>query len=190
MVAPCHFGLASFVDTCILALLHLLPCAFPLPSSQTHATQRSSLPSSHHSPTVFPFFLLCCVLLSSFLIVFVSSSFLSQNSRFCFQLLFSDFGFSCSAFVSSILDFPVGILFDIFVFSYYSPVLVFPVKLLFRRFWFLLWGSCLTFLFSVIILRFWVFLFSFGFVDFGFCCGDFVWHFCFQLLFSGFGFSC
>ena len=117
-----HFGLASFVDVCILALLHFLPCAFPLPSSQTHATQRSSLASSHHSPIVFPFFLLRCVLLSSFFIVFFSSSFLGQNSCFCFHLLFSGFGFPCSTFVSSILLFAVGILFDIFVFSYYSLV--------------------------------------------------------------------
>ena len=48
----------------------------------------------------------------------------------------------------------------------------------------------MTFLFSAIILLFWFFLFNFCFVDFGFCCGDFVWHFCFQLLFSDFGFSC
>ena len=52
---------------------------------------------------------------------------LVKSLHFCFQLLFSGFGFSCSTFVSSILVFAVGILFDIFVFNYYSPVLVFPV---------------------------------------------------------------
>ena len=74
----------------------------------------------------------------------LDSSFLGQNSCFCFHLLFSGFGFPCSTFVSSILLFAVGILFDIFVFSYYSLVLVFPVQLLFRQFWFFLWGFCLT----------------------------------------------
>ena len=64
---------------------------------------------------------------------------LVKSWHFCFQLLFSSFSFSCSAFVSSILVFAVGILFDIFVFNYYSLVLVFLVQLLFHWLWFLLY---------------------------------------------------
>ena len=100
-----------------------------------------------------------------FFILFPSELWVLVKSwHFCFQLLFSCFGFSCSTFVSSILVFVVGILFDIFVFNYYSPILVFLVQLLFRRFWFLLWGFCfinaccvwreMLFVFGVLVLAF------------------------------------
>ena len=57
------------------------------------------------------FFWLNCLKVSCAAFFFIVFLGFSKSWHFCFQVLFSDFGFSCSTFVSSILVFVVGILF-------------------------------------------------------------------------------
>ena len=58
---------------------------------------------------------------------------------FLFSTIILHFWFFLFSFCFVDLVFAVGILFDIYVFSYYSLVFVFPVQLWFRRLWFLLY---------------------------------------------------